>query len=232
MKAVILAAGRGSRMGGVTDNKPKPLVLVNGKPLITYTLDVLPKRISELVVVVGYLGETIQSFLGNTYNGIPITYAFQKYPGTGGGLLSAQSHLVSEDYFLVVGSDDIFGVGELDKLIGSSATYGISVVVSDAQSETVIYHDDGRLMGRDVVSAGIKRCIGVGAYVLPPAVFDNSFQQLENVEYSIPHSLASRLFPVYVRHIRRWLQVNTPADIKKAEQILRTGWSNYKSQKG
>ena len=60
MKAVILAAGEGTRLRPLTKNKPKPLVEINGKPILEYTLAELPRTIEEIVFVVGYKKEKIK----------------------------------------------------------------------------------------------------------------------------------------------------------------------------
>ncbi len=222
MKAVLLAAGRGIRMGVLTDRIPKPLLKVCGKPLITYALDALPRCIDSCVVVIGYRGDDIRDFLGVAYFGVPLSYVAQEQPGTGGALYSARTYLAKTEYFFVVGTDDVFGAGELDTLVCGVATYGITygVPVSDTMLG-VLFDDDNRLIGRKTVTTGPLRYFGVGAYVLPPAVFGQPFYRLRNGEYSIPHSLESQPFPVYVRHIGTWLPVNTPGDIVYAEHALR-----------
>ena len=54
MKAIILAAGRGTRMGNLTEEIPKPMLLYKGKNLIEYKIDILPEEINEVLIVVGY----------------------------------------------------------------------------------------------------------------------------------------------------------------------------------
>jgi MurNAc alpha-1-phosphate uridylyltransferase len=66
MKAMILAAGRGSRMKELTDHTPKPLLTVRGKPLIEYHLEQLARAgVREFVINTGWLGEKIEAALGN-----------------------------------------------------------------------------------------------------------------------------------------------------------------------
>ncbi|MFO0704659.1 MAG: NDP-sugar synthase [Candidatus Andersenbacteria bacterium] len=221
MKAIILAAGRGSRMGKLTDFLPKPLIAVNGKPLIMHALNALPKEIDEYIVVIGYRGDDIRTFLGTSYGGNPIIYVWQQHPGTGGGLLSARLHIESESFFMVTGSDDIFGQGELNKLLGSVPTQGITFGSrASARPESVTFDACSRLTGRQRISANKPRHFGIGAYLLPPALFKTPFERLQNGEYSIPHSLTMQPFPVYVRIIQRWLPVNTPEELLIAERTI------------
>ena len=75
MKAIILAAGMGSRLGKYTKNNTKAMVEVNGRRLIEYSLDSLKKvNINEAVIVVGYEKENLKNFLGDTYKDIKIKY--------------------------------------------------------------------------------------------------------------------------------------------------------------
>ena len=64
MQVVILAAGRGTRMGDLTSDTPKPLLKVKDKTLLEYKLDVLPDSISEVIFVIGYKQEQIRAITG------------------------------------------------------------------------------------------------------------------------------------------------------------------------
>ena len=108
MQAVILAAGKGTRLEPLTDDKPKPLVEVNGRPLIEDVFDnLIDIGVDEFVVVVGYKKEKIIERYEDEYDGIPITYAHQReQKGLAHALLQAESH-VDGDFVLMLG-DNIF----------------------------------------------------------------------------------------------------------------------------
>ncbi|WP_248896408.1 UTP--glucose-1-phosphate uridylyltransferase AglF [Haloplanus halobius] len=108
MKAVILAAGKGTRLRPLTDDKPKVLVEVNDKPLIEYAFDsLIDIGISEFVVVVGYKKEQIMERYDDAYEGIPITYAHQRDQlGLAHALLTAEPYI--EDDFMLMLGDNIF----------------------------------------------------------------------------------------------------------------------------
>ena len=108
MQAVILAAGKGTRLEPLTDDKPKPLVEVNGRPLIEDVFDNLIEiGVDEFVVVVGYKKEKIIERYEDEYDGVPITYAHQReQKGLAHALLQAESH-VNGDFVLMLG-DNIF----------------------------------------------------------------------------------------------------------------------------
>ena len=66
IQAVILAGGRGDRLRPLTDNVPKPMVPVHGRPYLAYQLDELKRQgIADVVLLTGYLGETIENYFGD-----------------------------------------------------------------------------------------------------------------------------------------------------------------------
>jgi choline kinase len=73
--AVILAAGLGSRLRPLTDDMPKCMTEINGKPLILHALDALAGAgVQRVAIIIGYLGDVIREFIGASYNGIAIEY--------------------------------------------------------------------------------------------------------------------------------------------------------------
>jgi len=79
MKAVVLAAGKGTRLRPLTDDKPKALVEVDGRPILSHCFDELVDLDAEgFVVVVGYRKDDIIEYYGDEYEGVPITYAEQE----------------------------------------------------------------------------------------------------------------------------------------------------------
>ena len=108
MKAVVLAAGKGTRLRPLTDDKPKGMVEVDGKPLITHCFDQLIELgADELIIVVGYMKEVIIDHYGDAYEGVPITYTHQReQKGLAHALLTVEEH-VDNDFMLILG-DNIF----------------------------------------------------------------------------------------------------------------------------
>ncbi len=108
MKAMILAAGRGKRMGSLTDNCPKPLLKVGDNTLIEWQIIRLKNNgFTDIVINVGYLGQQIIDYLGNGYRyGVNITYSVEPQTGleTGGGVLNALP-LLGDKPFLLTNAD-------------------------------------------------------------------------------------------------------------------------------
>ena len=108
MKAIVLAAGQGTRLRPLTDDKPKGMVEVTGKPILSHCFDQLAELgAEEFVVVVGYKKEVIIDHYGDAYEGIPITYSHQRDPkGLAHALLTVEEH-IDNDFMLMLG-DNIF----------------------------------------------------------------------------------------------------------------------------
>ena len=79
MDAILLAAGFGTRLRPHTLTTPKPLLPIQGRPILDWTLGSLPEEITRVVVVVHYLGEQIERFM-HQQNGLKIFKSYAKIP--------------------------------------------------------------------------------------------------------------------------------------------------------
>ncbi len=120
MKAVVLAAGQGTRLRPLTDDTPKVLVEVNDTPLIEYAFDsLIDVGVDEFVVVAGYKKEQIMERYDDEYRGVPITYAHQREQlGLAHALLTAEPY-VDEAFVLMLG-DNVFR-GNLGDVVNRQA---------------------------------------------------------------------------------------------------------------
>ncbi|GAB3686431.1 UTP--glucose-1-phosphate uridylyltransferase AglF [Salinarchaeum chitinilyticum] len=108
MQAVVIAAGEGTRLRPLTEDKPKGMVEVAGKPILTHCFEKLVDLgASELLVVVGYRKQDIIEHYGDEFQGVPITYSHQREPlGIAHALLTVEEH-VDDDFMMMLG-DNIF----------------------------------------------------------------------------------------------------------------------------
>jgi len=109
MKAMLLAAGRGERMGELTHARPKPLLKVGNQYLIEYSLHALQLAgIRDVIMNVSYYAEQIQTTIGDgAHYGLRITYSYEpERLETGGGIVQALPFFDKEP-FLVMSSDII-----------------------------------------------------------------------------------------------------------------------------
>src|ERR1700682_3673967 len=111
MTAVLLAAGRGKRLGDLTAHTPKPLLDIAGAPLISHIVDALAGAgLANFIVVTGYLSDQIEQWAkthSREHPGIRVTTVKQpELNGTGGAMLAAKTHLAGEARF-------VFGWGDI-----------------------------------------------------------------------------------------------------------------------
>ncbi len=109
--ALILAGGKGTRLGPITQEIPKPLLPFHGKPLIEHTFDLLKAHgITEVIIAIGYKKEKIKETLGNGKAfGMRITYVEEDEPlGTAGPIKLAAPYLT--DSFIVCNADELKAV--------------------------------------------------------------------------------------------------------------------------
>ncbi|MCX6704105.1 MAG: nucleotidyltransferase family protein [Candidatus Woesebacteria bacterium] len=105
MKAVILAAGMGERMRPLTLKTPKPLLKVNGKPIIDYALESFPPEITEVIIAVKYLGSKIRRHVGKKNRGMIVRYVLGSDKGTAYSFMAAKKYLKNERFLFVYGDE-------------------------------------------------------------------------------------------------------------------------------
>src|SRR3989344_5309327 len=116
MQAVILAAGRGTRMNHLTENTPKPMLNVGKMNLIEWKIDALPNEVDEVIVIVGYLGDQIKAHFGENFGDKKMIYTEQKeLNGTGGALFLAKDFIKGK--FLVMMGDDLYSKEYIEGMI-------------------------------------------------------------------------------------------------------------------
>jgi len=117
LKAIILAGGRGKRLKPITDDVPKPLVLIKNIPIIEWQIKYLKKfGIEEVIICTGYKQEMIEDYLVTRNLGLEIKYSIEKLPlGTGGAIKKA-GKMISDKSFFVLNGDTITNL-DLKKLV-------------------------------------------------------------------------------------------------------------------
>jgi len=106
MKAMILAAGYGTRLRPITYTTPKPLLPIGGRPLIAWLMDALTEAgVTEIVVNVHHFPELIKQYVTQySYANVHVSYEPQIL-GTGGGLRKVRSLLEGEEDFFLLNGD-------------------------------------------------------------------------------------------------------------------------------
>lgn len=181
MKAVILAGGKGTRLGSATRDLPKPMVEIAGRPLLVHLLDLLSRYgVSEVVLLTGYLGEVIEGYFADgLYRGITVRCLREEQPlGTSGALGQLKEQL-NDDFLLLYG--DVFAELKLDRLLDfhrqNSAAVTLVAHPSDHpyDSDLLDVNEDDRLQRIICKPHDGLQCGNLGnaaMYVLSSTVFD------------------------------------------------------------
>ena len=222
MDAIILAAGLGTRLRPYTLQTPKPLLPIQGRPLLDWTLAALPKQVERLLVVVHYLGEQVEEYLRQQKHFAQWQVVRQETPrGTGDAVLTCREHLRSPG-FVVINGDDLFAASDLATLANCAAgilcypvdeprRFGIAFRKADGTLERLVEKPD--LEGRYLANTG--------AYVFPGNVFDIPLTLSPRGEYEVTQyvdELAKRQ-AVQVVEASFWLPIGT-VEVWQAAQTM------------
>lgn len=241
MKAMVLAAGQGTRLHPFTERTPKALVPVAGRPMIEYSLLLLKYYgIQEIIINLHHLGDQIESYLGDGKQ-LDLHITYSKEPellDTGGGLLKAKRFLQGGS-FIVINTDVLIDLS-LNQLIAfhekkrAAATLVLRPDPLADQYGSMEIDGDGRI--RRFLQARIDTDFSVpttelmftGVQVLEPRVFD----YMETNDVPRKFSTTKDTYPRMLLHQEKlfgfrfggfWQDMGTANRIKEAEQSLAAG---------
>ncbi len=129
--AMVLAAGFGTRLRPLTEERPKPLVEVFGRPLIAHNLSHLARAgVSEVVINTHHLPEALPRQLGSQFEGMQLTFLEEKeILGTGGGLKNARAFLEKFDLIFLLNADAFIDVSLTHVLTRQQSTEACSALL-------------------------------------------------------------------------------------------------------
>ncbi|HUT27244.1 MAG TPA: bifunctional sugar-1-phosphate nucleotidylyltransferase/acetyltransferase [Methanomassiliicoccales archaeon] len=219
MKAVILAAGEGTRLRPFTVSRPKVMIPIGNRPILEYVVRALAANgITDIVLVVGYMKERIMSFFGNGSRfGVKISYAIQeKQLGTAHAALAVRQHIKEE--FIMVAGDNIIDAQVITDLLKHKGGMSLLVTSSEMPSKYgVVQIEAGRVV--DIIEKpekGVGNIINTGIYRFPPEIFDYLAQGVMTGKSGITHvlhSCISKLNLEVVRSTGRWMDAVYPWDL-------------------
>ena len=139
VKAVILAAGKGTRMGDLTDEIPKPMLPVEGRPILEHIITGLREAgITEFCLITGWKAEVIESHFGNGADlGVGISYVRQEVQDGTGKAPELAKEFVGDDPFLLTYGDILVKPETYAQMIGRWAEGAFAGLVTVTGSEDV-----------------------------------------------------------------------------------------------
>ena len=228
MQAVILAGGKGTRMGHLVVDRPKPMIEILGRNLIEHKIDRLPPEIDEVILVVNHMKDKIMDYFGDFHAGKKMIYIDQGEPhGTAHALWSAKD-VIKGDFITMMG-DDIYPSEAIQNAVKydwtmtviphkSFKTAGNVILDTEGNLQDVIFDDEGIGEGEILLDT----CL----YKLKKDIFETDPVQVSgSKEYGLPHTVfkfvKERKIPMKVVKTAEWIKLNTPEEIVVAIKTLK-----------
>jgi MurNAc alpha-1-phosphate uridylyltransferase len=224
---IILAAGLGTRMRPLTNDIPKPMVSVGGKPLIAYVIDMcLDAGITQIIMNFHYKPEPLKTYILNHYaNHVILSDEQELLLDSGGGVLKALSHTDASEFF-VINADCIWhnpknnALGQLYALYNPDK-FNICKLLSRPQN--AIGFDGKPIYGLDshnyVQKTGVLDYEYTGIQILKRDLFAGyaiepfSIREIWNKELA-NHKIGGTEF------IGKWLHIGTPTAVTESADYL------------
>ncbi len=209
-------------MKNLTDDVPKNMLKVKGRPILAWKLEALPAEIDEVIFIIGYLGQQIKDYFGNSYDDKKISYVVQEKLNGSGGALHLVKGLVKND-FLVMNGDDLYLKKDVENILKYDlAMLGLEINASD-KFGVISFDENGNL--KEIIEKG--KVVGsalanVGLYKLNKKFFDYPLVSIGNEEFGLPQTLVlmAKDFLVHVEKATDWFAIGDPEQLEKAQEII------------
>lgn len=222
-QAIILAAGRGTRLRPLTVTNPKPFMRVANKNLLEHNLNQLKGIVEEAIIVIGYKGEKIKDFFGDNYRGIKIKYAKQSEAlGTGDAAVKALS-LIKEDTFLILNGDDLYFKKGIKAALEQNPSMLLKKVDNPSGFSQVLVKDGVIQKIVEKPKKKLSDLAGIGLYFANKEIFEAEIEKSKRGEYELPD-----YFIKYIRNGNKlysaladnWYPVTYPWSVVKTNKMI------------
>jgi NDP-sugar pyrophosphorylase family protein len=223
VEAILVAGGKGKRLGDAARGRPKALVEVAGRPLASYMVERLTAAgVSRVVANCsrGTAGLFLEALAGL---GCEVVAAEEPEPlGRGGGVKFASRFLSESAPFLVVYGDELIDV-DFQALLDHHQRQGASLTVTAAPLSTPFgvleMNEDGQVADFREGAEIDDHWVNVGVYAMDPALLARLPEQ-GDAEHDLFPTLAAEGKLWAYRHTGVWLTVNTPKDLERLEAFF------------
>jgi len=223
--AVVLVGGEGLRLRPLTNDKPKAMISLAGKPIIAWIIQwLIANGISRIVVGVAYKKEVVIEYLKQLSVDVEITISEHSVEGgTGEGFRLAISRHVDDSNFLAMNGDEITNISISDFEEFHSRNGGIaSIAVSNLKSPFGIVEIQDDTIVRFREKTYLDEYVSTGVYVFDRRMLE-LLPQKGNIEDLVFPKLAARGQLKAYKHKGFWGTVNTVKDLQEVEKALRSG---------
>jgi len=227
LRAIVLSGGFGMRLRPLTDDRPKALIQVKGRPIAEYQIDWLTKGggVDEVTFACGYKWEKLQEHFGSTFKGVSIDYSVEDEPlGTGGAVKRALSKHPTEE-ICVVANGDIITDLPLSRMIDAHRQAGeisASMLVVPYRSRFGVVKIDKLKMvrGFDEKPAFPDVWINGGVYVLNAKRAKKYLPDAGDIERETFPNLVTRGELLSYPYYGEWIFVDSIKDLMQLEESM------------
>ncbi len=227
MKAVILAAGEGTRMHPLTYTRPKVMLPIANKPILEHLLiEVSKAGITEFIFIVGYHDEQVRDYFGDGERwGVSIEYCSQRRQLGTADAIKMVDGLVGGN-FLVINGDVIIGQQDISRLSSKNDNTLSIIEVEDTEGFGVIEARRGKVVR--IYEKAVRppsRMANAGLYLFTSGIFEAISETPKSLrgEYEITDSIQLMIDkgqPVSCQKIGQWLDFSYPWDLLTASEHL------------
>lgn len=234
MKAMILAAGLGSRLRPLTDTTPKALIEVSGRPLLEYQLQKLERAgVTEVIINTHHLAEQIHRYISAQHFGLRIEISHEEdLLDTGGGLKKAAWFFDDGQPFILQNTDVLSDLDYTKMLTAHRESKGLATLAVRQRdtSRYFLFDDQMRLAGWENVQSGDKRLVRqtpaalqrlsfMGIHIISPELFGHfpAEERFSIVEFYLQLSAAGHSIGGFRGDDYDWLDVGKPQQLAMAQ---------------
>ena len=224
MKAILLAGGLGTRISEETADKPKPMVLINGQPILWHLMNIFAAQgVTEFIIATGYKGEVIHDWVETLYNNweiVPVDTGLNTQ--TGGRIKKCMSHVAGERVFATYG--DGLGNVNIKALTHFHEMNGLSATVTAVRPPArfgVLESSNGLVTHFGEKNQTDSGWINGGFFVLEPSVTEYVHDSTEPFETgAIPRLVDERQLAAF-HHEGFWQPMDTLREKQELEKYAR-----------
>lgn len=223
-QAVILVGGRGTRLGPITDDTPKPMVPVDGRPFLDWQIEEVARfGFERITLLAGYKSEQIRErYEGKTIGSASVEVLCEPEPlGTAGGLRLFQDHLDSR--FLLLNGDTLFPINLMDLPLHTGdalATLALRRTAPGDRYGKVEIDGAGQVTGFAARAPGNPGPINGGIYCLDKGILDHIGEGPVSLEGEVFVQLAAERRIRGALYDAPFIDIGVPEDLSRAQHEI------------
>ncbi|MFX0161863.1 MAG: bifunctional sugar-1-phosphate nucleotidylyltransferase/acetyltransferase [Candidatus Hodarchaeota archaeon] len=231
MKALILCAGLGKELTPITSTIPKPMIVLQGKPILQRMIEKLRDcGIKDIVIVVGYRKEQIINYFRNGFDfGVNINYVIQEPPkGVEDAILKAKNLLEQEEFFILIHGDIVAEKDIISRTLNTHNYFNCCMIIALTLAKkpehygSVLIDEEGRvkkIVEKPLTGKELGNYVAAGIYILSSEIF-KMLEQNPILDQVIQNLIDQEIEIYGAIWEKNWVDVGRPWHILKANEII------------